>query len=477
MKTKISLFIFCFLFLSGISLAQTVTLDSDFGENGISVMPVPGEIFQFNFDNYGNILAIGNILPLRAPIFIKTDANGNLDESFGTNGIKALDFSNSQMYDFKIINDNKILLVGRFSNQVMVMQFNEDGSMDESFGNNGRIDIDSYAGRLVSVNIEKNDYFLLGEVIHGTWRYIQIISKFKYNGERDGNFGNYGEVALTDLNGDLYPACIKVLSDQSILVAGYDLNHGRPTISFCKLNQNGKFVTDFADNGKFKMSLVNHGMLFGEAITDVFEESNGKLIFVGFCGDNSFIMRTLPNGIVDSTFGENGVSFFNTPYHFSNTQHIFLGRNFLQKGDSYLTGWYDKILCSYSNGTLNTHFNNTGIFNCNNFTFRSMGFQKNNKLIVGGGTDGKFSLARINIPSIVSIKEIDHLFESPFIFPNPANDILYFKSEKQFEIFDIQGKMLLKPEKPTQSVNVSHLKSGVYLIKFEDNQVEKFVKK
>ena len=62
------------------------------------------------------------------------------------------------------------------------------------------------------------------------------------------------------------------------------------------------------------------------------------------------------------------------------------------------------------------------------------------------------------------------------IFPNPAKDYLLFKTEKQFEIIDMQGRVLLKSEKTTKSININHLKAGVYFIKFEDGRVEKFVK-
>jgi hypothetical protein len=62
------------------------------------------------------------------------------------------------------------------------------------------------------------------------------------------------------------------------------------------------------------------------------------------------------------------------------------------------------------------------------------------------------------------------------IYPNPTKDELYFNAERSFEIMDILGKIVLKSEKAMLSINVSHLKTGVYFIKFEDKQVRKFVK-
>ena len=61
-------------------------------------------------------------------------------------------------------------------------------------------------------------------------------------------------------------------------------------------------------------------------------------------------------------------------------------------------------------------------------------------------------------------------------FPNPANNYLYFNAEKQFEIFDLQEKILLHSENSVSSVNISHLNAGIYFVRFEDGNVTKFVK-
>ena len=62
------------------------------------------------------------------------------------------------------------------------------------------------------------------------------------------------------------------------------------------------------------------------------------------------------------------------------------------------------------------------------------------------------------------------------VYPNPAKDYLHIKTKQQFEIIDLQGRVLLKSEKTTKSININQLKAGIYFIKFEDGRVEKFVK-
>jgi hypothetical protein len=72
-----------------------------------------------------------------------------------------------------------------------------------------------------------------------------------------------------------------------------------------------------------------------------------------------------------------------------------------------------------------------------------------------------------------------------FIYPNPTTGVLNLIQEtidngqltiNNVEIFDMQGRVLLKSEKTTKSINIYHLKAGIYFIKFEDGRVEKFVK-
>jgi len=469
---------FCLMLFTNNIFSQPVTFDHTFGENGITIIPASkGEINRFIFDKLGNIIAIGNTTEYGYPIIIKTDANGILVKNFGFNGILDLDYERAEIYDIKITDDNKILLVGSFSSSAMLMQFNENGELDESFGNGGKINFNYSATGLLSFNITNSNFMLLAEYNHGFIYDWCSISKYSYSGKVDEDFGS-GEigVSLTDNNTNysIFSTSIKILSDRSFLIIGFNYQKNKnPKIAFCKLNENGQFVNDFADNGIF-ISNITYTTDSNEAILDVLEDNYGNLFFTGFCNDNCFILKVLPNGVVDKTFGDNGFCFFNNKYPFTIIEHT--GRNILQHNDYYLTGWYDKIFCTNSDGIMNTNFNNLGVFYCQNFTFRDMKFQEANKLILGGSSKGKFAMTRINIPSEVSIKLQPDVIHSITIFPNPVKDYLNFSSKMKFTIMDILGRTLVTSEKELQSIDVSHLKSGLYFINFTDNKVIPFIK-
>ena len=59
-------------------------------------------------------------------------------------------------------------------------------------------------------------------------------------------------------------------------------------------------------------------------------------------------------------------------------------------------------------------------------------------------------------------------------YPNPTKDVLYFNQASAYEIYDLQGKLIMKSKKPQNFVNTSKLKSGIYLIKI-GGEIMKFV--
>jgi len=71
-------------------------------------------------------------------------------------------------------------------------------------------------------------------------------------------------------------------------------------------------------------------------------------------------------------------------------------------------------------------------------------------------------------------------FESDqiIIYPNPTNDIIYFKNilvDKAIKIHDINGRLIRKINTTSNSISVSDLSKGFYFIEV-DGQVKKFIK-
>lgn len=457
--------------------SQLVSIDENFGGNGTVVIPNGGVEFV-NFDKQGNIIALG-YSSLSCPTIIKTDANGIIDTNFGNNGLVILNEYGSNLgtrYGIKITDENKIVVIFLlYSNgvvgpddppQYIIMRLNENGTIDENFGVNGKIILKN---AIMSVNTENDDFMLIAfmEDYYDDNGYNQdtYISKYNYNGEIDSNFGVNEKAYLTgNRMRKFFPNSIKILNNQSIILAGSNESSYPIQLAFCKLNPNGNFATNFANNGALSMNIDNNP--YSKLFTNIIEESNGNLVFTAWlnghvrhnllCGFNS-------NGTINNNFGNNG--FFNYLDDNSSSKQVAL-----QNENKFLIGNDNKIMSINNNGTFDTHFNNTGSFVFESFKINDIKKQTSNKFIIGGNG----GLLRLNISYETSIKS-NEILNSLVIFPNPAKEVLYFSKETAFEIIDTQGNVLLKSTASVKSVNIADLGAGIYFVRF-GSDVKKFVK-
>jgi len=467
--------------------SQTVSLDKTFGQNGRTIIPNTSEISLFDFDNNGNIIAVGYTLTSGGGFeltIIKTNDNGIIDESFGNGGVvKVTEYHSSFPRGLKITSDNKIIVIGSFTKiqfqgyETIIMRFNDNGSIDKDFGNSGIINMNFNTGDLVSLNCENDNYMFLGkregEILenNGNLYYIlsgYSISKYNYSGELDENFGEKGKVYLPNY---ILPYCIKILNNGSIVIAGtYDI-FPNTELGFCKLTPAGELDTDFADGGIWHMNIMQDFDLAYESFLNILEDSKGDFILSGMGHTNyqkAFLNKFSSNGVLDTSFGENGFYCFDL---YGSNKPIF------QIGDKYITTGL------YNNSYIISYVNNDGssgdyVYSGTIQYLQDMKLQGANKIVLGGGSknnDTNFALERVIVSSGISTKLNSSASNDPIFFPNPAKEILYFANETAFEILDIQGRVLLKSTNPVKSVNIGNLGAGIYFIRFGD-KIKKFVK-
>lgn len=127
---------------------------ANFGNNGIVLTDIVG---KYNFSG-GESLALtsdGKILlgcttPNSSPTnftVIRFLLDGSVDSTFGTNGRTDIRFgSDNVLYDMKLDSNGKILLVGAGAGQSGVIRLNSDGSPDTTFAPEGKFSIDLSIG-------------------------------------------------------------------------------------------------------------------------------------------------------------------------------------------------------------------------------------------------------------------------------------------------------------------------------------------
>src|SRR5690606_16761563 len=96
------------------------------------------------------------IMPEKA-VVVRLNPNGDLDSGFGNNGVVLNNFGNGQVdasfSDVVLQNDEKIVVVGSFyfqggtggfyGTKPLIVRYNTDGSFDTTFGNNGKVILES----------------------------------------------------------------------------------------------------------------------------------------------------------------------------------------------------------------------------------------------------------------------------------------------------------------------------------------------
>jgi len=132
------------------------------------------------------------------------------------------------------------------------------------------------------------------------------LIKIDPNGQIDSTFGTNGHAFLFYT----YIHDILITKENRILVAGENLNDymDAPAGSYViAYDMNGQLDTTFADHGKFRYLLGKYGFF-----NRIQELQDGKLVIAGcssIAGIGTFhtVVKLLPNGDRDSTFGINGV--------------------------------------------------------------------------------------------------------------------------------------------------------------------------
>ena len=157
------------------------------------------------------------------------DANGNLDNSFGSNGKATVSFGSGWDYgqDLLVQPDGKIVLAGGayagdWNHDFGLVRFKTDGTLDTSFGGDGKVTTEffGYSDRILSVTMEGDKLLAVGYAMSLLWR-RPGGGALQLNGSLDTTFGGDGKVT-TDF-GSYYEAAnaVAVQADGKVVVAGH----------------------------------------------------------------------------------------------------------------------------------------------------------------------------------------------------------------------------------------------------------------
>ena len=503
MKTAFTLFIVCLFSYS--SIAQPGTLDSSFGVNGKVITSRPKYSLQCSgvaSQNDGSIIATGTT---NSGFFaIKYSANGVIDSSFGINGFASTNKILGEALSMAIQPDNKILIGGYYANMfspyyLSIARFNSNGTIDSSFGNSGSLFI-SGETKCVAFAIQPDKRIL----IEGSDNKQNVLTmRLLPNGVIDSSFGINGVAPNFYGTGNT----IAIQKDSKIVVGGRtDIR-----LFFARYNINGSYDSSFGTSGKIFYDFAAGS----DIINDLVLQPDGKIVAIGttssYWGDtiNDIVLRCLPDGSLDQSFGDAGLSKQNS------INKPILRSVELQKDDKIVIGGSIGITANTvsflleryaTNGVLDSTFGTNGYatttFDSINVAY-SVFLQKDDKIVLGGITETpeyqqEIALARYNNDGSkkqIIIKKIKHYaathnnaqaisLKDVSIYPNPAQNVLHvagLSSNTKLTVIDFTGNIKLQAVANTSSynLNIASLTTGNYLLKIEMNGevvTKKFVK-
>ena len=243
-------------------------------------------------------------------ILTRFNSNGTLDSTFGTDGKLTTDVAGYTLIDER---NGKILLgaggaTTATTNITKVNLYNSDGSLDNTFGTNGTISI---AGSTFGTNggIVQADGKVLLNLLFGSFG---AIKRYNHDGSLDTTFG-YDGVLLAS-------GKLSQQSDGKILI-----NEGLRVIRY---NLDGSRDYTFGNASRF------------DSLGKIILEGDGKIVTAGSAsgiagnGQDFFLSRYNNNGILDTTFGTNGT----TSVDFAKGSDILSNLTFGNDGKIFASG-------------------------------------------------------------------------------------------------------------------------------------------
>lgn len=219
--------------------------------------------------------------------------------------------------------DDKIIAVGFIASsnlntaeaqQLLVMRFNDDGSMDTGFGDGGVI-MTHYGSPTYgkAVVVQDDGKILVGGDVYPAAQASAFCARFNTDGTPDTGFGTAG-VTITDFGGTWETGFVLAVRPTGEILFGGDYQPGTNLSNartyLAQLDEDGVLDTSFGTSGvtTFEFGLVPNSRLRGNPFAIHIDDS-GKVLLGGWYQKNDFIEKMAviqfnADGSIDTGFGD-----------------------------------------------------------------------------------------------------------------------------------------------------------------------------
>jgi uncharacterized delta-60 repeat protein len=294
-------------------------------------------------DSYFYVVGTTRIDSNSSPnIFIaKYRTDGSIETAFGGQSGAPAGFAfagigvdEKTSYSSVIQSDGKIVVVGSIlidatqEQDILLVRFNANGSLDTTFGSNG----------LATTNIGSGDTALAVKIqqVGAEERIVVtgstgltgskdiVLLRYLATGALDITFGTQGKTVTSLNTSDDIGNDLVILPGNKILVVGQATSATSGiNIALARYSSDGQLDTSFDGDGKKEFTTEGD-----DGATKVLLDASGKIIIAGYAeggasGIDALLMRLNVDGTFDNSFGVNGV--IKTPIGATASSDIVLG--------------------------------------------------------------------------------------------------------------------------------------------------------
>ena len=301
------------------------TLDATFDGDGKVVTAITGTqdvAYAVAVQNDGKILVSGgaNGGPGATFCVVRYNPNGSLDNTFGRNGIVMGPFPVTFTFAGQAIalqNDGKILVGGAVTGDQLdfaVVRFNSDGSLDNSFDNDGYAQTPINPGSVDQafvLAIQTDGKILMGgrtrQTVPSLGPFHLTLVRYNTDGSLDNNFAAGGVFTYSLPGGsDNVAYGLAVQTDGKIVVSGHSGLMGNAEFMLLRLNSTGLLDNSFDGDG-----IATTDFFGGNDLARSMRlQADGKIILSGSSlngtDQNFALARYNTDGSLDNTFGTGG---------------------------------------------------------------------------------------------------------------------------------------------------------------------------
>ncbi len=327
--------------------------------------------------------------------------SGDLDPAFGVGGIVTTDITpdNDRAQGAVLLADGSILLAGNGmnGNVLTLVKYRSDGTLDFTFGVNGKVSGPAGSGEAIAVQ-DDGKILVAGYAPSSTTNDF-LVARFNPNGTLDPSFSGDG-VVITDVGGfEDQARAIAIQTDGKIVVGGHAKVNGSVDFAALRYNEDGSLDNTFSGDGKVTTSVT----LGSDHAYGIAMQPDGKILLAGWGGtlnDGGVeLVRYEANGSLDTDFGSNGIVFLD---EISNCRSVCIQADgkILVAGGARVGpgGTYDFAVARFDvNGDLDPAFSADGMV-FTRLDFEGIGnciaLGAGGKILVAGSSSGGIALVR-----------------------------------------------------------------------------------